>query len=180
MVSAMPSGGWLSSSPVIPELGFPLGTRLQMAWLEEGLPNTLAPGRRPRTTLSPSLATRGGEPVLAFGSPGGDQQDQWQPHFFLEVALRSAGLQEAIEAPAFHSVHLPSSFYPHEAQPGVALLEDRFPQAVIDRLRDRGHIIGVTGPWQIGRLCAVARDQATTVLRAGADPRGMSAYAMGR
>jgi gamma-glutamyltranspeptidase/glutathione hydrolase len=180
MVSAMPSGGWLSSSPVIAELGFPLGTRLQMAWLEEGLPNTLAPGHRPRTTLSPSLATRGGEPVLAFGSPGGDQQDQWQPHFFLEVALCSAGLQEAIEAPAFHSVHLPSSFYPHEAQPGVALLEGRFPQEVIDGLRGRGHRIGVSGQWQIGRLCAVARDPATGALRAGADPRGMSAYAMGR
>lgn len=180
MVSAMPSGGWLSSSPVIPELGFPLGTRLQMAWLEEGLPNTLAPGRRPRTTLSPSLATRGGEAVLAFGSPGGDQQDQWQPHFFLEVALSGAGLQEAIEAPAFHSVHLPSSFYPHESQPGVALVEGRIGQDVVDGLRARGHRVGIAGSWQIGRLCAVAREPATGLLRAGADPRGMTAYAVGR
>lgn len=180
VVSAMPSGGWLSSSPVIPELGFPLGTRLQMAWLEEGLPNTLAPGRRPRTTLSPSIATRGGEAVLAFGSPGGDQQDQWQPHFFLEVALRGAGVQEAIEAPAFHSVHLPSSFYPHERQPGVALLEGRFDDETIAALRRRGHRIGVTGGWQLGRLCAVARDPATGALRAGSDPRGGTGYAVGR
>lgn len=180
MVSAMPSGGWLSSSPVIPELGFPLGTRLQMAWLDEGLPNTLAPGKRPRTTLSPSLATRGGDAVLAFGSPGGDQQDQWQPHFFLDVALRGAGLQEAMEAPAFHSTHLPSSFYPHEAQTGVALLEGRFPAEVVDALRARGHRIGVTGNWQIGRLCAVARDPATGILRAASNPRGMSGYAVGR
>lgn len=180
VVSAMPSGGWLSSSPVIPELGFPLGTRLQMAWLEEGLPNTLAPGRRPRTTLSPSIATRGGEAVLAFGSPGGDQQDQWQPHFFLDVALRGAGLQEAIEAPAFHSVHLPSSFYPYERQPGVALLEVRFDGETIAGLRRRGHRIGVTGGWQLGRLCAVARDPATGSLRAGSDPRGGTGYAVGR
>lgn len=180
MVSAMPSGGWLSSSPVIPELGFPLGTRLQMAWLEQGLPNTLAPGRRPRTTLSPSLATRGGEAVLAFGSPGGDQQDQWQPHFFLDVALGGAGLQEAIEAPAFHSVHLPSSFYPHEAQPGVALVEGRIGEDVVDALRARGHRVGVSGDWQLGRLCAVARDPGTGQLRAGSNPRGMTGYAVGR
>lgn len=180
MVSAMPSGGWLSSSPVIPELGFPLGTRLQMAWLEDGLPNALAPGKRPRTTLSPSLATRNGEAVLAFGSPGGDQQDQWQPHFFLDLALRGAGLQEAIDAPAFHSVHAPSSFYPHEHQPGVALFEGRFGAETIDALRQRGHVIGMTGDWQIGRLCAVARDPLTGVLRAAANPRGMSGYAAGR
>ncbi|MDP9885218.1 gamma-glutamyltranspeptidase/glutathione hydrolase [Sinomonas atrocyanea] len=180
MVSATPSGGWLSSSPVIPELGFPLGTRLQMAWLEEGLPNTLAPGRRPRTTLSPSLATRGGEAVLAFGSPGGDQQDQWQPHFFLDVALRGVGLQEAIDAPGFHSVHSPSSFYPHEHQPGVALLEGRFGADVVEGLRRRGHRVGVAGDWEIGRLCAVARDPATGILRAGANPRGMAGYAVGR
>ena len=180
MVSAMPSGGWLSSSPVIPELGFPLGTRLQMAWLDDGLPNTLAPGRRPRTTLSPSLATRGGEAVLAFGSPGGDQQDQWQPRFFLDAVLRGAGLQAAIEAPAFHTVHEPSSFYPHERQPGVALLEERFAAETIAALRRRGHRIGVTGGWQIGRLCAVARDPGTGVLRAAADPRGGTGYAVGR
>ncbi|MEA5457171.1 gamma-glutamyltransferase [Sinomonas sp. JGH33] len=180
MVSAMPSGGWLSSSPVIPELGFPLGTRLQMAWLEEGLPNTLAPGRRPRTTLSPSLATRGGEAVLAFGSPGGDQQDQWQPHFFLDVALRGAGLQEAIDAPGFHSAHQPSSFYPHEALPGVALLEGRFAPDVVAALRRRGHRVAIAGDWEIGRLCAVSRDPGTGIMRAGANPRGMSGYAVGR
>lgn len=89
MVSATPSGGWLQSNPVVPELGFPLGTRLQMAWLDEGLPNSLTPGRRPRTTLTPSLALRDGVPVMAFGTPGGDQQDQWQVHFFLAVALRA-------------------------------------------------------------------------------------------
>lgn len=180
MVTATPSGGWLSSSPVIPELGFPLGTRLQMSWLEEGLPNSLAPGRRPRTTLSPTLVTRDAEAVMAFGSPGGDQQDQWQAHFFLDVALRGAGLQEAIDAPAFHSVHSPSSFYPHERQPGVALLEGRFGEGIVDALRRRGHRVGVAGDWAIGRLCAVAREPSTGILSAGANPRGMAGYAAGR
>ena len=83
MVSATPSGGWLQSSPIIPELGFCLTSRAQMFWLEEGLPASLAPRKRPRTTLTPSMALRDGKPYLAFGTPGGDQQDQWQPIFFL-------------------------------------------------------------------------------------------------
>ncbi len=83
MISATPSGGWLQSSPTIPALGFRLGTRAQMFWLEEGLPSWLVPGRRPRTTLSPSLGLRDGDPWLAFGTPGGDQQDQWQLCFWL-------------------------------------------------------------------------------------------------
>ena len=91
MVSAMPSGGWLHSSPVIPDLGFSLGSRLQMAWLEQGLPNSLTPGRRPRTTLSPTLVMRGDQPVLAFGSPGGDQQDQWQLGLLLHHLVGGPG-----------------------------------------------------------------------------------------
>src|SRR5260221_8865993 len=75
MVAATPSGGWLQSSPVIPSLGFCLGTRAQMFTLDPGLPATIAPGKRPRTTLTPSLALRDGDPYLAFGTPGGDQQD---------------------------------------------------------------------------------------------------------
>lgn len=180
MVSAMPSGGWLHSSPLIPELGFPLGTRLQMAWLEEGLPNTLAPGRRPRTTLSPSLVLRDGEPVLAYGSPGGDQQDQWQLHFLLNILVSGMNLQEAIEAPAFHSTHFPSSFYPHEHQPGVVLVEQRAGEEVLQELRDRGHRVGRAGDWEIGRLCAVSRDPETGMMYAGANPRGMQGYAVGR
>ena len=79
MVSATPSGGWLQSSPAIPELGFCLGTRCQMFWLDEALPNGLEPGKRPRTTLSPALALRGRQALDGFGTPGGEQQDQWQP-----------------------------------------------------------------------------------------------------
>src|SRR3546814_15331878 len=91
MVAATPSGGWLQSSPVIPELGFALGTRAQMFWLEEGLPNSLLPGKRPRTTLSPSMALKDGKPAMAFGTPGGDQQDQWSPQLFLRTEERRVG-----------------------------------------------------------------------------------------
>ncbi|MFE6688648.1 gamma-glutamyltransferase family protein [Streptomyces sp. NPDC057743] len=185
LVSATPSGGWLQSNPVIPELGFPLGTRLQMTWLETGLPNSLTPGRRPRTTLTPSLALRDGIPVMAFGTPGGDQQDQWQLHFFLSVALRpqirgGLDLQGAIDAPNWHTDSFPSSFYPRAMRPGSVTVESRIGQPVIDGLRSRGHDVTIGGAWTEGRLCAVARDPRTGVLSAAANPRGMQGYAVGR
>ncbi|MEU0246163.1 gamma-glutamyltransferase [Streptomyces sp. NPDC006235] len=185
MVSATPSGGWLQSNPVVPELGFPLGTRLQMTWLEEGLPNSLTPGRRPRTTLTPSIALREGVPVMAFGTPGGDQQDQWQLHFFLAVALRAEvrgglDLQGAIDAPNWHNDSFPGSFYPRGMRPGSVTVESRTDPAVVEELRRRGHQVTVGGPWSEGRLCAVARDPETGVLSAAANPRGMQGYAVGR
>ncbi|MGV9322155.1 gamma-glutamyltransferase family protein [Streptomyces sp. NPDC003660] len=185
MIAATPSGGWLQSNPVVPELGFPLGTRLQMTWLEEGLPNTLTPGRRPRTTLSPSLALRDGVPVLAFGTPGGDQQDQWQTHFFLAAALSAPvrgglDLQGAIDAPNWHNDGFPSSFYPRGQRPGSVTVESRMPEEVVAELRHRGHDVTVGGAWSEGRLCAVARDPASGVLSGAANPRGMQGYAVGR
>ncbi|MFD5628748.1 gamma-glutamyltransferase family protein [Streptomyces sp. NPDC127072] len=185
MVAATPSGGWLQSNPVVPELGFPLGTRLQMAWLEEGLPNSLTPGRRPRTTLTPSLALRDGVPVLAFGTPGGDQQDQWQTHFFLSVALRAEvrgglDLQGAIDEPNWHNDSFPGSFYPRAMHPGSVTVESRMDPGVVEELRRRGHHVQVGEAWSEGRLCAVARDPETGVLSAGANPRGMQGYAVGR
>ena len=135
MVSSTPSGGWLQSSPVIPELGFCLGTRAQMFWLDEGHPAALAPGKRPRTTLTPTLALRDGEPYLAWGSPGGDQQDQWITQFFLRHVHAGMNLQEAIDAPAWHSEHFPISFWPRTARPGVLVVEGRVPKATIDELR---------------------------------------------
>ncbi|MGP4000257.1 gamma-glutamyltransferase family protein [Streptomyces sp. 8N706] len=185
MVAATPSGGWLQSNPVVPALGFPLGTRLQMTWLDPGLPNSLTPGRRPRTTLTPSLALRGGVPVMAFGTPGGDQQDQWQVHFFLAVAVRGRvrgglDLQGAIDAPNWHQEGFPESFYPRRSRPGGVTVESRIGAEVIDGLRRRGHDVTVGGPWSEGRLCAVARDPGSGVLSGGADPRGMQGYAVGR
>ncbi|MER6953381.1 gamma-glutamyltransferase [Streptomyces sp. NPDC000618] len=185
MVAATPSGGWLQSNPVVPELGFPLGTRLQMTWLQEGLPNSLTPGRRPRTTLTPSIALRDGVPVLAFGTPGGDQQDQWQLHFLLAVALRARvrgalDLQGAIDAPNWHNDGFPGSFYPRGMRPGSVTVESRMPAAVVEELRRRGHDLTVGDPWSEGRLCAVARDPETGILLAAANPRGMQGYAVGR
>ncbi len=178
MVSATPSGGWLQSSPVIPELGFPLGSRAQMFRLEEGLPSSLAPGKRPRTTLSPSLALRDGKPCLAFGTPGGDQQDQWQAIFFLRHVHHGFNLQEAIDAPLFHSEHAPLSFWPRPAKPGHMQLEATFSEATIDALARRGHLLTVQPDWSIGRLCAAGRDG--EILKAAATPRLMQAYAAGR
>lgn len=179
IVSATPSGGWLWSSPVIPGLGFPLGTRAQMFWLEKGLPNSLEPGKRPRTTLSPSLAFRRGDPYLAFGTPGGDQQDQWTLVFFLHHLHFGMDLQAAIDAPAFHTDHFPSSFYPRHARPGHVELEGRFGEETIGELRRRGHDVAVAGDWALGRVSAAGRDGDGTLL-AAASPRGMQGYAAGR
>ncbi|GGJ54914.1 gamma-glutamyltransferase family protein [Streptomyces brasiliensis] len=185
MIAATPSGGWLQSNPVVRELGFPLGTRLQMTWLEEGLPNSLTPGRRPRTTLTPSIALRNGVPVLAFGTPGGDQQDQWQLHFFLAVALRGPvrgglDLQGAIDAPNWHNDSFPSSFYPRGRRPGSVTVESRTDPGTVEELRRRGHDVTVADGWSEGRLCAVARDPESGILSAAANPRGMQGYAVGR
>jgi gamma-glutamyltranspeptidase/glutathione hydrolase len=178
MVSATPSGGWLQSSPVIPELGFGLGTRAQMFWLDEHHPAALAPGKRPRTTLSPTMALRDGEPYLAWGSPGGDQQDQWTTQFFLRHVHAGMNLQEAIDAPAWHSEHFPISFWPRTARPGVLVVESRVPKATVEELRARGHEVEVGPAWSEGRLTAASRIGARR--RAAANPRGMQAYAAGR
>jgi gamma-glutamyltranspeptidase/glutathione hydrolase len=177
-VSATPSGGWLQSSPVIPALGFALSTRAQMFYLEAGLPNSLRPSVRPRTTLSPSLALRDGVPWLAFGTPGGDQQDQWQVAFFVDLVHSGSDLQTAIDAPMFHITHFPSSFYPRDAHPGELHVEDRLDPTVLDELRRRGHRVVLPGPWSLGRLCAVAREG--DMLKAGANARGAQGYAAGR
>ena len=178
MVSATPSGGWLQSSPTIPELGFCLGTRAQMFTLDEHHPASLRPGKRPRTTLSPTLALRDGEPYLAWGTPGGDQQDQWIPQFFLRHVHSGLNLQESIDAPAWHTEHFPSSFWPRRARPGVVVVEDRLPEATITGLRDRGHQVEVGSAWSEGRLVAACRDKDR--MKAAANPRGMQGYAAGR
>lgn len=182
MVSATPSGGWLQSSPVISELGFGLSTRSQMFWLEPGLPSSLLPGKRPRTTLSPTLVMRDGAPWLGFGTPGGDQQEQWQIAFLLRVLHHGYGLQQAIDAPAFHTGHHVGSFWPREFKPQSLSMERRFAPETIEALRRRGHRVEIADDWILGRLCAVGREtlRGDSVLRAAANPRGTQDYAAGR
>ena len=178
MVTATPSGGWLSSSPAIPELGFCLSTRGQMFWLDEAHPDCIQPGKRPRITLSPSIALRDDIPYMAFGTPGGDQQDQWSLHTFLRHVHHGMNLQAAIDSPNFHSTHCPSSFYPREWDPAGVKIESRFPDATLDELERRGHRIYVEDDWSLGRVTACAKDG--ELLLAGANPRFMQGYAIGR
>ncbi|MEL6451184.1 MAG: gamma-glutamyltransferase family protein [Pseudomonadota bacterium] len=179
MVSATPSGGWLQSNPVVPGLGVPLNSRAQMFWLQDGLPTSLAPGRRPRTTLSPSLALHGDGRALSFGTPGGDQQDQWQLAFFLRYVHHGLNLQEAIDAPLFHTGHLQASFYPRGLRLGHLMAEPAFGEDVLQALRDKGHALEVAEAWSVGRLTA-ALHQPDGVMKAAATPRLMQAYAIGR
>lgn len=179
MVSATPSGGWLKSNPIVPGLGVPLNSRAQMFWLEEGRPTSLAPGRRPRTTLTPSMARGPDGRRIAFGTPGGDQQDQWQLSFILRLIHHGVNLQEGIEAPLFHTSHAQGSFYPRALRPGHLMVEPHLGEATIAALRDKGHDLEVSEPWAVGRLCA-ASQEADGTFRAGATPRLMQAYAAGR
>lgn len=179
MVSAMPSGGWLQSSPVIPELGFMLNSRAQMFWLEPGLPASLEPGKRPRTTLTPSLALRDGHPYMAFGSPGGDQQEQWSLMLFLRHVHHDLNLQQAIDMPTWQTTDIHSSFYPRNRMPFALLAEETFGSRVLDDLKARGHDVETAPAHSVGRLAAVSNPRDGT-LRAGATANMMQAYAVGR
>ena len=179
LVAATPSGGWLQGAPAVPELGFNVTTRGQMFWLDERLPSHLAPGLRPRTTLTPTVLTRNGRPVAGLGSPGGDQQDQWTLGLLLRHLHQGLNLQAAIDAPLFHTAHYVGSFAPRAFTPGVVHVEERFPKAVRADLAERGHLLAVQPPWSLGRLCAAGFTRSGLV-RAAATPRFMQAYAVGR
>jgi gamma-glutamyltranspeptidase / glutathione hydrolase len=184
MASFTPSGGWIPSSPVIHGLGFPLGTRLQTFYLDPHHPNALMPGKRPRTTLTPTLVTRDGGPAMVFGTQGGDQQDQWTLQVFLNLVEFGMEVQDAIDAARFSSVHFPSSFYPHGKTTGGVRVEGRVPETVRARLRSRGHVLEVEDDWIAGNVLAIVVDPDHGCLRAGADPRGavsrrMPSYAIG-
>ncbi|TDH63978.1 gamma-glutamyltransferase family protein [Dankookia rubra] len=178
-VSATPSAGWLQSSPAIPGLGFCLGSRCQMFWLDETLPNGLQPGKRPRTTLSPSMVLRDGKPWMSFGTPGGEQQDQWQPIMLMRMVDHRFNIQQAIDLPSFHSEHWISSFWPRGARPGKVVVEGRFAPEVLSDLTARGHAAEMGGEWSEGRLTG-ARLEPDGQIFAGANPRGMQGYAVGR
>jgi gamma-glutamyltranspeptidase/glutathione hydrolase len=179
LISATPSGGWLQGSPAVPGLGFCLGTRAQMFWLEEGLASSLSPGARPRTTLSPSLAFRDGEPYMAFGTPGGDQQDQWPLRVLLYHADFGLPLQAAVDTPSWHSEHFPSSFFPRERRPALLKAESTLGEQTLSALRRKGHDVEESEPFSLGLVTAVAR-QGDGRLWAASDCRAAQAYAVGR
>jgi len=178
MVSATPSGAWLQSSPTIPELGFCLNSRAQMFWLEEGVPATIAPGKRPRTTLSVNLALKEGKPAMVFGTPGGDYQDQWTLTFFLRYVHHDANLQQSIDRPMFHTDHMPSSFWPRAADLGSLTLEARVAPQTLAELKRRGHRVNLVDGQSQGRISAARRKKG--LLKAGANARLMQGYAVGR
>ena len=178
MVSITPSGGWLRSSPTIPELGFALSNRGQIFTLEEGTPGGVAPGKRPRTTLSPGFAMRDGKPYMAFGTPGADRQDQWALQFFLRHVHHRQNLQEAADAPAFNTSHFPGSFYPKHAALRSLDVEGRFTGETVAELRKKGHDVSVGEDWWQGRMCAVTREG--DLIKAAATARNTQGYAFGR
>jgi gamma-glutamyltranspeptidase/glutathione hydrolase len=179
MVAATPSGGWIGSSPVIQGLGFPLGTRGQMFYLNPERPNALAPRKRPRATLTPSLVTRGGKPCMVFGTPGGDGQDQWTLQFFLNHVVFGMNLQEALDAPTIHTVHFPSSFYPRAAYPGRVEVEGRISREVIQQLEGRGHEVVVLDDWANGKVMGIRLDKDRGVIMGAVSPRRGIGYALG-
>jgi gamma-glutamyltranspeptidase/glutathione hydrolase len=179
LIAATTSGGWIPSSPVIPGLGFPMGTRGQMFYLDPHHASALVPRKRPRTTLTPSLVLKDGKPWMVFGTPGGDQQDQWTLEFFLNYVDFDMNLQEAIDASTFHSIHFPSSFYPHDAKAGGLVVEGRIPEATINELRARGHKVQKAGNWANGKVMAVRLDQNNGVLSGAVSPRGQIGYVTG-
>jgi len=179
-VSATPSGGWLQSSPTIPALGFCLGTRLQMAWLDADAPSRLEPGIRPRSTLSPTMLVRDGRVIEALGTPGGDQQDQWQLLYLLRRLVGGYEPQQAIDAPMFHTDAMVASFEPRTVQPASLTVESRLGDSVIAELRSRGHEVTVMGPWSLGRLSCVGVDPERGWYYAAANSRGAQGYAVGR
>ncbi len=179
MLAATPSGGWFASSPLINGLGFPLNTRLQVFYLDPAHPNALQPGKRPRTTLTPSLVLKDGEPFMVFGTPGGDQQDQWTLQFFLNHTDFNMSIQSAVDAPNFHSTHFPSSFYPHGAQPGGIVIESRIPESTLAVLREKGHKVQVTGDWSNGRVVGIRYNAKNGVMFGAASARMETGYAMG-
>jgi gamma-glutamyltranspeptidase/glutathione hydrolase len=179
MAAATCSGGWIPSSPVVPGLGFPMGTRGQMFWLDPHSPSVVAPRKRPRTTLTPSLVLKDGKPRMVFGTPGGDQQDQWTLQFFLNHVDFGMDLQQAIDAASFHSIHFPSSFYPREAKAGGMVVESRIPEATRKELEARGHKVKADGPWVHGKVMAVELDTANGVIAGAVSPRGQIGYVSG-
>jgi gamma-glutamyltranspeptidase / glutathione hydrolase len=173
MASFTPSGAWIKSAEVIEPLGFPLSSRMMTFYLAPAHhPNVVAPGKRPRTTLTPSLAFKAGKPWMTFGTMGGDNQGQWLLQFFLYRAAFGMNLQDAIEAPRLSTEHFPGFFSPHQGVPNRVRIEARFGTRVIDELRRRGHDIDIAPDWTEGFVSGAQLDEDARLLEAACDPRG--------
>jgi gamma-glutamyltranspeptidase/glutathione hydrolase len=179
MISATPSGGWIRTSPLVPGLGFPMGTRAQQFNLTEGHPNCLEPGKKPRITLTPSLVMKEGAPYMVYGTPGGDGQDQWTSQFFLNYVDFGMDVQLALDKPTVHTNHFTGSFWPKMVRPGELRVEPTIPEPVLAGLREKGHSVVVDKPWSHGRCLAIRYDPRTGVKYGGASPRTGDGYAIG-
>ena len=173
LFSATPSSGWLLGGAFVAgDTGVPMSNRMQAFRLDPESPNVLAGGKRPRTTLTPTVVLKDGKPFLAIGTPGGDSQDQQILLVLLNIIDFGLDVQAAIEAPRINSLHPQSSFDDHRAQPGVLEVERTIAAAVIDELRARGHEIRLRPAYGISTgIVAAGVDPVTGRLRGGADPR---------
>jgi gamma-glutamyltranspeptidase/glutathione hydrolase len=167
--SATPSGAWLPSV-IASDTGIPFSTRMQSFVLTPGHPNQLAPGKRPRVTLSPTIVLRDGKPFMAMSTPGGDNQDQALLQVLLNIIEFGMSPQEAVEAPRFQTEHFFSSFGNHEFSPGRLNLEGRIPKVTADKLTALGHHVTVAGDWSNASAPTVIKTS-ECVLDGGADPR---------
>ena len=173
LFSATPSSGWLLGGAFVAgDTGVPMSNRMQAFRLDPRSPNVLAGGKRPRTTLTPTVVMKDGKPFLAIGTPGGDSQDQQILLVLLNIIDFGLDVQAAIEAPRVNSLHPESSFDDHRAQPAVLEVERSVSPSVIEELRSRGHVIRLRAPYGMSTgVVAAGIDPATGKLRGGADPR---------
>ncbi len=171
MFSATPSGAWLPAV-VAGDTGVLMGQRLQSALTDPSSPNVVAPGKRPRITLTPTLVLKEGQPFMVLSTPGGDNQDQALLQVLLNVIEFGMNPQEAVEAPRFDTQHYVSSFDNHEFMAGLLNIESRIPADVISRLGARGHKLKIQSDWGTGSSPTVIMyDSKSGVISGGADPR---------
>jgi len=173
LFSATPSSGWLLGGAFVAgATGVPMSNRMQAFNLDPSSPNVLAGGKRPRTTLTPTIVLQGGRPFLAIGTPGGDSQDQQILLVLLNILDFGMDVQAAIEAPRVNSLHPVSSFDNHRPRPGVLEVESTLAPAVVEELRARGHELLIRLPFGISTgVVAAGVDPVTGRLRGGADLR---------
>ena len=170
MFSATPSGAWLPSV-IAGDTGIPLSVRAQSFVLIPGHPNELAPGKRPRITLTPTLVTMAdGRPLAVLSTPGGDTQEQGLLQVLFNSIQFRMNAQNAIEAPRFGTRHLVSSFDNHAWNRGDLQLDERIPQTVGVELVARGHKVSVTSRYASGTAPVLIRILEGGAIEAGADP----------